>query len=131
LAEDNLPDALLVREAIRMENLPVEVHVAPDGECAVDFIEAAEKDPTAPCPHLVLLDLNLPKVDGLDVLRRIRASQKCKGVPVLVVTSSDSPSDRRGAAQLGAGYFQKPVSYDEFVKVGSVLRALMVEEGLL
>ena len=54
LAEDNLPDALLVREAIRMENLPLDVHVAPDGERAIDFIAAAENDPDAPCPHLLL-----------------------------------------------------------------------------
>ena len=122
LAEDNLPDALLVREAIRMENLPLEVHIAPDGERAIEFIAAAERDPNAPCPHILLLDLNLPKIDGFEVLRRIRASDKCKDLPVLVVTSSDSPADRSTARQLGAGYFRKPVTYDEFVKIGAVLK---------
>ena len=131
LAEDNLPDALLIRHAIGIENLPVEVYVAEDGERAVAFIEAAETDPDAPLPHLILLDLNLPKIDGLDVLRRIRASEKCKATPVLVVTSSDSPSDRRGAAELGAGYFQKPVTYAEFVKLGAVLREFLSAKGLL
>jgi DNA-binding response OmpR family regulator len=122
---------LLVREAIKLEKLPLQVYIVADGESAVNFIAAAENDTNAPFPHLVLLDLNLPKVDGLDVLRRIRASDKFSAIPVLVVTSSDSPSDRGGAAKLGAGYFQKPVSYDEFVKVGPVLRQILTANGLL
>jgi DNA-binding response OmpR family regulator len=132
LAEDNLPDALLVREAIQLEKLPLEVHVAADGERAIDWITRVEqRDADVPCPHLFLLDLNLPKADGFEVLRRIRASEKCKDVPVLVVTSSDSPADRAMAAQLGAGYFRKPTSLEEFLKIGSVLRGFLEEKGLL
>ncbi len=131
LAEDNLPDALLVREAIGDENLPVEVHTAPDGERALEFIARAELDQDAPCPDIFLLDLNLPRVDGFEILRRIRASGKCKNVPVLIVSSSDSPADRAEAARLGAGYFRKPVSYSEFVKVGPFLRRFLEENGLL
>jgi CheY-like chemotaxis protein len=131
LAEDNLPDALLVREAIRLENLPLELHVAPDGQCAIDFIVKAEKDPNAPCPHLLLLDINLPKADGFEVLRRLRSSDRCRSVPVLMISSSDSPSDRNQAADLGAGYFRKPPSYDEFLKLGSVLKKLLKDNGLL
>ena len=74
---------------------------------------------------LILLDLNLPKVDGFDVLRRLRASEKCKDVPVIVITSSDSPADRSQAASLGAGYFRKPPSYEEYLKLGAVLRQLL------
>jgi two-component system response regulator len=131
LAEDNLPDALLVREAIKMENLPLRVYIAPDGEQALEFIAKAEKDPAAPAPHLLLLDLNLPKIDGLEVLRKIRASDKFNRLPVLVVTSSGSPADRNGAASLGAGYFRKPVTYDDFVKIGVVLRQFLIANGLL
>ena len=76
LAEDNLPDALLVREAIRMENLPLDVHIASDGQQAIDFIEQAENDPDAPCPHFLLLDFNLPKADGFEVLRRLSRERK-------------------------------------------------------
>jgi len=122
---------LLVREAIRIEELPLEVFVVADGARAVDFVSAAERDPAAPCPHVLLLDLNLPKIDGLEVLRRIRAGEKCKSLPVLVVTSSDSPADRRGVSSLGAAYFRKPVTYDEFIKLGGVLRQLLQENGLL
>jgi CheY-like chemotaxis protein len=131
LAEDNLPDALLVREAIRMENLPLEVYVAADGAQVIEFVAAAEKDAAAPFPHLLLLDLNLPKIDGLEVLRRIRFGGKCKDIPVIVVTSSDSPADRSGAVQLGARYFRKPITYDGFLKIGAILREFLEEQGLL
>jgi DNA-binding response OmpR family regulator len=126
-----LPDALLVREAIMMEQLPLQVYIAPDGERALDFIAEAEQNPAAPVPHLLLIDLNLPKIDGLEVLRKIRASDKFSNIPALVVTSSDAPADRNGAASLGAGYFRKPVTYDEFVKIGAVLRQFLYANGLL
>ena len=129
LAEDNLPDALLVREVVRMENLPLDVYFAPDGEQAVEFIARAEENPDAPCPDFLLLDLNLPKVDGFDVLRRLRSSHKCKDIPVLIISSSDSPGDRSRAAEMGAGYFQKPPSYDEFVRLGVVLKQLLKGTG--
>jgi CheY-like chemotaxis protein len=129
LAEDNLPDALLVREAIAVENLPLDVYVAPDGQEAIDFIARAEKEPEAPCPHFLLLDLNLPKRDGFEVLQRLRSSAKCKDIPVLIITSSDSPSDVSEAAALGAGYFRKPPSYDEFLKLGGILRQLIQNSG--
>jgi DNA-binding response OmpR family regulator len=120
-----------VREAIKLEDLPVQVYIAADGEQALNFVLAAEKNPDAPFPDLVLLDLNLPKVDGLEVLRQIRASQTLCDIAVLVVTSSDSPNDRSGAAKMGAGYFRKPVTYDEFLKMGPMLRAFLREKGLI
>lgn len=116
---------LLVREVIRSENLPFDVHVASDGERAIEFIAKAEEDPDAPCPHLLLLDLNLPKKDGFEVLRRLRASEKCKAIPVLIVTSSDAPSDLSQAAALGASYFRKPPNYEEFMQLGGVLKRLI------
>jgi CheY-like chemotaxis protein len=120
-----------VREAIRMENLPVDVHIVPDGQEAIDFIAKAGSEPDAPCPHFLLLDLNLPKVDGFGVLRRLRASERLKAIPVLVITSSDSPEDRRRAAELGAGYFRKTPSYEDFLKLGGVLKQLLKDNGLL
>lgn len=114
-----------------MENLPLDVHVAPDGQKAIEFIVRAETDPDAPSPQLLLLDLNLPKVDGFEVLRRLRASAKFKDVPVLIVSSSDAPSDRSRAAEFGAGYFRKPPSYDEFLKLGGVLKQLLKDRGNL
>ncbi len=97
----------------------------------MDFIRAAETNEDAPCPQVLLLDLNLPKLDGFEVLRAIRATNKFKEIPVLVFTSSDSPSDRSEVAKLGAGYFRKPVTYPEFVKIGATLRSFLQENRLL
>ena len=127
LAEDNLPDALVVREAIRAEGLPLEVHIAADGEQAIDFIARAETDPDAPRPHILVLDLNLPRRDGFEVLRRLRASDRYKHIPVLIVTSSDAPEDRKEGARLGARYFRKPTNYEEFLKIGGVLKQCLKE----
>ena len=131
VAEDNLPDVLLVREAIKMAKLPLDVYVVPDGQEAIEFIENAEGHENAPCPHFMMLDLNLPKRDGFEVLKRLRASPKCQSVPVLIITSSDSPSDQKQAASYGAAYFRKPASYEDFLRVGDVLRQLLKEKGLL
>ena len=131
LAEDNLPDALLIREVIRTEGLPIDIHVAPDGQVAIDFIEKSDADPDAPCPHFLLLDLNLPKRDGFEVLQRLRESDKCKRIPVMIITSSDSAGDRRQAAELGAAYFRKPPSYQEFMKLGPVMRKLLQDSGAI
>jgi DNA-binding response OmpR family regulator len=120
-----------VREAIRMENLPCDIQVVPDGQQAVEFIDRAENDPSVATPHFLLLDLNLPLVDGFAVLQRLRASEKFKSVPALIVTSSDSPADRKRAADLGAAYFRKLPSYDEFLKLGAVLKQLLIEKGFL
>jgi CheY-like chemotaxis protein len=125
LAEDNLADALVMQEAVRNEGLPVVVYLSADGEEAINFIDRAERDPEAPCPQLVVLDLNLPKVDGFAVLERLRASEKCKDVPVVIVTSSDAPEDISKAAALGAAYFRKPPDYDQFLKLGGVLKQLI------
>ena len=89
------------------------------------------KDPDAPCPHLLLLDLNLPKIDGFEVLRRFAPARNARDIPVSIVTSSDSPADRSEAAKLGASYFRKPASYEEFLKLGAFLRRFLKDNGLL
>ncbi len=125
MVEDNLPDALLVEEIIRGGDLPLELHVATDGQQAIDFLARADAEDGAPCPHLVLLDLNLPKISGFEVLRHVRLSARCKEIPVVVMTSSDSPVDQRMACELGARYFRKPTDYEEFLKLGDVLKEVL------
>ena len=120
-----------MREAIRMEALPLEVYTVADGEQAIEFVARAEGDPEAPSPHVVLLDLNLPRVDGFDVLRRLRASASFSKIPVLIITSSESSTDRQECEKLGARYFRKPPSYDEFLKVGKSLKRFLEESSLL
>ena len=115
--EDNLPDAILVREVIRLEELPLELHVATDGQEAIDFIARAESTPDAPCPHLVLLDLKLPKVSGLDVLRRIKSDDRTRLTPVVVLTSSSEQNDIVSCYRNGANsYVQKPVEFEKFLE---------------
>jgi chemotaxis family two-component system response regulator Rcp1 len=131
LIEDNLPDALMVIEAIKKEGLPVDVYLAEDGERATAFIELAKAEPSAPAPQALLLDLNIPKIDGLELLGAIRNDGRFKDIPVLVVTSSDSPADRGAVAKFGAGYFRKPTTYQEFLKIGAYLKTFLEQHGLL
>ena len=108
LVEDNLPDALLVGEVIQAAGLPLELHIEPDGELALEFFSRAEQDPNAPRPQLLLLDLKMPKVNGFEVLEWM----KQKDLPDLraaVLSSSDHPNDIKRAYDLGACfYFVKP-----------------------
>jgi two-component system, chemotaxis family, response regulator Rcp1 len=122
LVEDNKADIFVVQEAFTNYEIPAVLHVVEDGEAAMRFIDDADQDEDAPCPILVLLDLNLPKRSGTEVLAYLRRSKKCARAKVLVVTSSNSPTDRAATQQLGAnGYFLKPPSYDEFLKIGEIV----------
>ena len=126
LVEDAEPDVFLVREALERNGLEFELEVLDDGEKAVDFIERLDQDPTIRPPHLVLLDLNLPKKSGGQVLERVRQSPACGDVPVVILTSSDSPADKARAAQFKATeFFKKPSKWDEFMKLGPLVRNLL------
>jgi CheY-like chemotaxis protein len=128
LVEDNRADVFLVEEAIKAHGVPAEIHAVEDGAEAVAVIERAEADPDAFFPGIVLLDLNLPKKSGAEVLRLMRQSPRFKTLPVIVLTSSDSIRDRTEVARLGADrYFRKPATYDEFLEVGAVLNEIMAE----
>jgi len=131
LVEDNRADILLLEEAISLHGVDLELHIVTDGEKAFEFIERAERDPQAPCPQLLVVDLNLPKRSGQEVIERVRRSEKCKDIPILVTSSSNSPADRKEVARLGAqDYFCKPPNYDEFLKIGGVLKRI-VEEHII
>ena len=127
LVEDAEPDVFLVQEALVRAGLGSELEVLDDGEKAVDFIDRLEQDPAMPRPHLVLLDLNLPKKNGAEVLERMRQSPACGDVLVVILTSSESPADKERAAQLKATeYFKKPSRLDEFMKLGPLVRDLLL-----
>ena len=90
------------------------------------FFEQADADPTVPCPTLMLLDINMPRYKGSDILRKLRASSRCKNALVLIVTSSDSSRDREEMDALGAnGYFRKPSDFSEFMALGQMVRDLL------
>jgi len=130
LVEDAEPDVLLVREALEQSGLEFELVVFDDGEQGVTFIDTMDRDQTLVRPHLFLLDLNLPKKTGGQILERVRQSPRCGQIPVVILTSSDSQRDKAQAADLNAsGYFRKPSRLDEFMRLGPYIRDLLARQG--
>jgi two-component system, chemotaxis family, response regulator Rcp1 len=126
LVEDAEPDVFLVREALRSGGVDFSLRVLDDGEKAVEFIDQIDMGETEPCPHLLLLDLNLPKKSGAQVLEHMRQRQRWRDVPVVILTSSDSPRDKEQTARLGATrYFRKPSRLAEFMRLGEIVRELL------
>ena len=124
--EDNPNDVFLVREALTAHGLKVDLQVFEDGEAAIAFVQQLDAEDTRACPSLVLLDVNLPRADGFEVLRCLRSSTKCGGIPVIVMTSSAAVADRTTATALHAdAYFQKPSSYDVFLKLGALAQQML------
>jgi two-component system response regulator len=120
LVEDNAMDEELTLRAFRRNGVRNEIVVARDGQEALDYLFAegvhAARDPHR-LPALVLLDLKLPKVDGIEVLRRIRARDATRLLPVVILTSSAEESDRLAGYSTGANsYVQKPVDFVEFME---------------
>ncbi len=121
-----MTDVFLVKEALTEHRLNAELQVLEDGEQASAFVTQVDADPNRLCPELFLLDLNLPRIPGLEVLARIRRSKRCALSPVVVMTSSNARRDRADSEALGAtAYFQKPSGYDAFLKLGQIIRELL------
>lgn len=115
LVEDNAADAELTIRAFSRHGVAAKVVVARDGSEALDYLFARGAHAAAELPELVLLDLKLPRVNGAEVLRRIRADDRTKLLPVVVLTSSKEESDIRNTYDLGANsYIRKPVDFLEF-----------------
>jgi chemotaxis family two-component system response regulator Rcp1 len=115
LIEDSPSDIWLVREALRLAQLPARVTVARDGVEATDYLRQVEKK-GADCPDLILLDLNLPRKNGREVLADINASSDLKPIPIMVLSSSDAEDDMRDAYDLNARCFlTKPNSLPGYV----------------
>ena len=115
LVEDNPDDESLALRAFRKTNLAHIVEVARDGEEAIEYLF---DDDLTRLPDLVLLDIKLPKLDGLEVLARIRKNEKTRLIPVVLLTSSDEEHDLTEGYRLGANsYVRKPVDFIEFIEV--------------
>jgi two-component system, response regulator len=118
LVEDNPDDVELTLHALRKEKLANSIHVVRDGEEALEFLfcsgNHADRSFQQP-PRLVLLDLKLPKVDGMEVLKQIKADPRTKTIPVVILTSSKEERDLVNGYGLGANsYIQKPVDFEQF-----------------
>jgi two-component system, chemotaxis family, response regulator Rcp1 len=122
VVEDNPADVFLIRETIKATGIKAPIHVVKDGEEATRFFDHADHDDSAPCPSLVILDINLPKKNGVEVLQHLRGSQRCREASVIVVSTSSAAQDREAVMMNGAdAYFSKPSKYDEFLKLGDLI----------
>lgn len=118
LVEDSPGDVMLIEEFLSDSELRHRLHVVSDGEQAMEFVRQQGGHAGAPRPDLVLLDLNLPKKGGTEVLREIKSDPDLKSIPVIVLTSSQSEEDVVKSYELHANaYIQKPVDFHQFVKV--------------
>jgi two-component system, response regulator len=120
LVEDNSDDEALTQRALKKNNIKNEVIVAHDGSEALDYLFGqgmyAGRD-TRLMPQVILLDLNLPKLDGFEVLRRMRSDERTNLLPVVILTSSDEERDRINGYGLGANsYVRKPVEFGDFIE---------------
>ena len=130
LAEDNAGDVLLVKRALTEHDIPHELHVVRDGAEALDFVGRMGQPGQIPCPDVFLLDLNLPKLEGPQILTEFRKHPECAEIPVVVVSSSDEERDRARMVELGVTrYFKKPTDLDEFMQLGAVVREVVQERA--
>ena len=120
LVEDNPDDEMLTLRAFKKNNIANEVIVARDGAEALEYLFGTgqyEKRDLSIMPAVILLDLKLPKVDGLEVLRRLRANDRTRRLPVVIVTSSKEERDIVSSYDMGANsYIHKPVDFDRFIQ---------------
>jgi chemotaxis family two-component system response regulator Rcp1 len=118
LVEDNPGDADLTRETLESSKVQIRLSVVCDGAEALDFLRQKGKHSEAQLPDLILLDLNLPKLSGRDVLAEIKASAELRHIPIVVLTSSDAERDIAESYRLGANcYITKPVDWRAFQSI--------------
>ena len=128
IVEDNDPDVFLVEETLRFQGIPARIQRCQDGE---EAIQTLSQIGGSQLPDIIIIDLNLPKVAGLEILKHVRSLKQLDKVPVLILTSSQSKTDRRLSMQLGAdAYVAKPPTLPEFLsEVGSGIRTLLERRG--
>ena len=122
LIEDNPADVELARQCFCESRIPNEVHAAPNADTAFAFLRRTGQFRNAPRPDLVLLDLNLPGIDGREILGAIKCDPGLQLIPVVVLTTSDADSDVREAYRLHANsYLRKPADLDEFIELADTV----------
>ncbi len=118
LVEDNPGDIRLTQEALKESNSPILLDVVTDGEQAIDFLFRRNKFSESVRPNIILLDINLPKKNGIEVLKEIKSNDSLKKIPVIMLTTSDADHDITKAYSLYANsYIIKPVDFDDFARV--------------
>ena len=123
LVEDNPTDIFVITEVIEACGLGIHLEFAKDGQEALLYLQKVARIEELPCPALVLLDLNLPRVNGIEVLRQLRKNSRCNRTPVIVVSSSTAEGDRRAVQDLGVeAYFQKPRTLADYSGLGRLVK---------
>lgn len=128
LVEDNPGDVRLTQEAFKASKLLNRLHVVGDGEQAMAFLRREGVHADAPRPGLVLLDLNMPRMGGREVLAAVKADEDLRRIPIVILTSSEADEDVFGAYDLHANaYIRKPVDLDQFVEAMRKLEGFWLE----
>ena len=131
MADDDPADCLLTEKALRKADITCPLYVVHDGAELLDYLrrEGDYVDPAAaPRPSLILLDLNMPKVNGTEVLERLREEPALRSIPVVVLTTSDEERDIAASYALGANaYLVKPSAFDDMVSVAQIVKAHWLE----
>jgi len=122
LVEDNPGDVRLTQEALKENKIRNNLHVAKDGIEAMEFLRKMNGHVDAPRPDLILLDLNLPKKDGREVLTEIKTDEELRAIPVVILTTSDAEDDVAKAYQMYANcYIRKPIDLNRFIEVVKII----------
>lgn len=128
LVEDNPADVYLFRMALTKAMLEFQLNVIEDGALAIEYIQQHEKDFERRIPDLAVLDLNLPKIEGLKILEALRKSQRLSMVPVVITTSSSTEVERSKSQRLGVEKFlTKPPDLEGFLELGTILKNILLE----
>jgi chemotaxis family two-component system response regulator Rcp1 len=135
LVEDNPADIKITQRALRESSTPVELIVVRDGQEAIDYLLRQgeyQNDPQWRCPDLILLDLNMPRMNGQEVLKRVRATPELRAVPVIVLTTSRRAEDIEEMYAAGANtYIEKPREFQHFVQVLQTIKSYWLDTALL
>ncbi len=125
LIEDNPADVTLVREALEEYGVEGELLVVKDGETAMLLVQEIDSEEHK-CPDLFIVDLNIPKRPGSEVIERMRRSAKCNQAAIAILSSSDSLRDHEDAKRLGVSrYLRKPTRLDDFLRLGEIFKAML------
>jgi CheY-like chemotaxis protein len=130
IVDDDEGHAILIRENLQAANLPNRIEHFSDGQAVLDFFAAARPQADK---YIVLLDIRMPKVDGIEVLRRLKADPELRKLPVIMLTTTDDIREVERCHQIGcSGYIQKPVDYDKFAeairRIGLFVPLLLVPQ---
>lgn len=124
LVEDDPGDVILTQEGLRASKLHINLHVVDNGEKALAFLHREPPYDDAPRPGLIILDLNLPRINGMEVLKEIKSNEALQTIPTVILTTSRAEEDVVRSYKLGANcYVSKPLNLDEFVKVVSSIES--------